>query len=61
MTPKEKARTIVAELTREECVEVMTVLMERSSPEEIYDAINMAKLSDKVKSLEGMFLRASGF
>jgi hypothetical protein len=46
-----KARALVGEMTRQEGIKVMEVLLERSSEAEIVDALRMAKLD---RELEGI-------
>ena len=46
-----KARNIVSELTKEEGLMVMKLLLERSQVEEISDAIILVKMSYEVREL----------
>lgn len=56
-TPKEKAQAIVAELTRGEGIEVLTLLLERSTVEEIFEALQLAKLDGELRKLTSMLFK----
>lgn len=47
-----KARGVVSELTKEEGLKVLSLLLERSQPTEISDAIKLTKLSYEVDEIQ---------